>query len=501
MRRLLGEPEIPMPYRHPLIINLLKVFGKKTSRTGIVFGGLGCPNGCDFCCTSHFFERKHIRLLPTGADIHQVVERYHEVDPNLSILIIDEDFLLNRRRAMEFRDCVLKAGKQLSIFVFASIKAISQYTVTEILEMGIDGMWIGYEGTRSGYAKQSGRPVAEVFNELREHGITVLASMIVGFPYQTPEIIEEELTGLLALKPVFSQFLIYGPCPGTPFYEQVLREGTLIPEVANDKERFFRQGAGFHAMVQHPTMSSHEIETAQRRGFEEDFRRLGPSLYRTVERWFEGYLTLRESPNPFLRAKAAQYATHIRKAYPSFLAGRMFGPTRAVRHGIAELERRLHATLGGPTVKERLESVAAVGLAAWTGFTLRFGLFQHPRLVRETFRLAEARSGRTWARLVGRLSQEGTSVAVERRPASTVWVRVEGSLSGTAAESFATHLRAAMARKKERVVLDLGRVADLEEGAARHLAEELRSYSHRIRVVLPHVGEFAAIAAVFTSYR
>jgi len=501
MRRLLHEPEISMPYRHPLIINSLRVFGNKTSRTGIVFGGLGCPNGCDFCCTSHFYSRKHIRLLPTGADVHHVVERYLEVDPKLSILVLDEDFLLNRRRAMEFRDCVLEAGKQLSIFVFASIKALSQYTVTEILEMGIDGVWIGYEGTRSGYAKQSGRPVEEIFREFREHGITILASMIVGFPYQTPEIIEEELSGLLALKPVFTQFLIYGPCPGTPFYEQVVREGTLVPEVAHDKERFFRQGAGFHSMVRHPTMSGTEIETAQRRCFEEDFRRLGPSIYRTVERWLEGYLTLRASPNPFLRAKAEQYAANIRRSYPSFLAGRLFGPTRVVRHGIAELERRLHAALGSPTPKERIESMGAVALAAWTGLKLRVGLPQHPRLVRQTFRLTEAGSGRAWARLHGRISPEGTSVKVERRPASTVWVRVEGSLSGAVAERFATNLRAAMARKKERVVLDLGRVADIEESAAHRLAEGLRSYRHRIRVVLPRVGKVAAIAATFTSYR
>jgi len=74
--------------------------------------------------------------------------------------------------------------------------------------MGIDGMWIGYEGTRSGYEKQSGRPVAEVFTEFRDHGITILASMIVGFPYQNRGIIQEELNGLLSLKPAFSQFLV-----------------------------------------------------------------------------------------------------------------------------------------------------------------------------------------------------------------------------------------------------------------------------------------------------
>jgi hypothetical protein len=72
------------------------------------------------------------------------------------LLIIDEDFLLNKQRAMEFRECVKQSGKTLSIFAFSSVKALSQYKVEEILEMGIDGFWIGYEGTRSGYAKATG---------------------------------------------------------------------------------------------------------------------------------------------------------------------------------------------------------------------------------------------------------------------------------------------------------------------------------------------------------
>ena len=500
MRRLLGESEIPLPYRHPLIINRLRVFGKETSRTGIVFGGLGCPNGCDFCCTSHFFKRKHIRLLPTGADIYQVIERYLEADPRLSILILDEDFLLNRRRAMEFRECVLRGGKPLSIFVFASVRAVSRYTVTEILEMGIDGMWIGYEGTQSGYAKQAGRPVEEIFREFREHGITILASMIVGFPYQTPEIIEEELSGLLALRPVLTQFLIYGPCPGTPFYDQVIREGKLLPAVAENPELFYRRGSGFYAMVSHPSMTPGQIEAAQKRCFEEDFRRLGPVLYRSVDRWLDGYLKLRESPSAFLRAKAERIAGDLRKAYPVFLTGRLLGPTAEVRRWIGGLQQRLHAALGSPTWKERLQSVAAVGLAAWTGLTLRWGLFQHPPLVRHTFRMSDALCGRAWERLRSE-DAAGLSIQVERRPASTVWVLLEGRLTASAAGRFVADLRAALARRKDRVVLDLAGLASQEDGAVGELAAGLRGHRERIRIILPRIGEFAALAAIFRLYQ
>jgi radical SAM superfamily enzyme YgiQ (UPF0313 family) len=500
MRRLLGEPEIQKPYRHPLIINPLWVFGREASRTGIVFGGLGCPNGCDFCCTSHFFKRRHIRLLPTGADLYQVIERYLEVDPQLTILILDEDFLLNRRRAMEFREEVLRGGKPLSIFVFASVRAVSQYTVTEILEMGIDGMWIGYEGTRSGYAKQSGRPVEEIFREYREHGISILASMIVGFPYQTPEIIEEELSGLLALRPVLAQFLIYGPCPGTPFYDRVVREGTVLPEVAQDPELFYRRGSGFHAMVSHPSMTSDQIEGAQEFCYREDFRRLGPVLHRSVERWLEGYLRLRESPSAFLRAKAELIAADIRRAYPLFLVGRLFGPTAQVRSWIGGLQQRIHMALGSPTWKERLQSVAAVGLAFWTGLTLRLGLFQHPPLVRHTFRMSDARPGRPWGRL-RRDDPAGHSIQVERRPASTVWLLLEGRLTAAAAGRFVADLQAALARRKDRVVLDLARLAGMEDGAVNELVAGLAGYRDRIRIILPRVGEFAALAAIFPLYQ
>lgn len=501
MRRVLGEPEMGMPYGHPLTVSRLRVFGREASRTGMVFAGLGCPNGCDFCCTSYFFKRRHIRLLPTGRDIYRVIERYHEIEPGMSIVILDEDFLLNKRRALEFRDCVREGGKPLSIFVFASVRAISQFTVTQILEMGIDGLWIGYEGTRSGFAKQSGRPVDELFKELRAQGISVLASMIVGLPYQTPQIIDEELSGLLALKPDLTQFLIYGPTPGTPFFERVMREGLLHGELADDCEQYWRKCTGFAAMVTHPIMRPEEIEAAQARCFAEDFARLGPTIYRSLETRLLGYLQLKDSPSPLLRAKARCLAFDLRHAYPAFLAGRVFGPTHAIRGWIADLQTRIHRSLGPPTWTERLLSVAGLGMAAWTGLTLKLGLFQHPRLIRHTFRMPEASPvAGAWHRL-GQEAPARHQVEVELRPESTVWVRVKGDLALAGAEKLAAGLREALKRTEDRLILDLRRLLQAEPKAAERFAAGLKAYRDRIRVVMPLTGEMASLAALFSLYR
>ncbi len=403
-RRLLGESELPMPYKHPLTVSWLKIFGIKVSGTGKIFAGLGCPNGCDFCCTSHYFGRKHIKLLPTGQDIYAVAKRYLQLDPKLVFLILDEDFLLNKKRALEFRDCVVKGGNRLSIFVFSSIKAISQYTVEEILEMGIDGFWIGYEGTRSNYAKQQGRPVEEVVNEFRQHGITILTSMIVGFDYQSNEVIADELNGLMALKPALSQFLIYGPVPGTPFHDRIIKANRLQDAYATNKELFYLHSDGFQALIKHPAMSSSEIESAQRWCFDEDFQRLGPSIYRVLDTLFLGYSTLRDSPNPNLREKAAFYASELRKSYPVFLAGKLFGPNRTIRRWIAALERQIHARLGAPSLAQRLLSWVAVAAAMWTWLTLRIGFLQHPTLQRASYRMPT----RPWgpAELIAKFDEE-----------------------------------------------------------------------------------------------
>jgi len=507
-RRLLGEPEIPMPYKHPLIVSWLKIFGWKVSGTGKIFAGLGCPNGCDFCCTSHFFSRKHIKLLPTGRDIYAVAERYLDLDPSLVFLILDEDFLLNKKRAMEFRDCVIKSGKKLSIFAFSSIKAISQYTVEEILEMGIDGFWIGYEGTRSNYAKQQGRPIAEILTEFREHGITVLTSMIVGFDYQTPEIVAEELAGLMKVKPALAQFLIYGPVPGTPFHERVIKENLLQDIYTSDKDLFYRRADGFRTMMKHPTLAPEQIEEIQRWCFEQDFQRLGPSIYRVLEARLLGYQKLKNSPNPILRAKAEYYAAELRVAYPVFLAGRLLGPNGSVRRWIGDLEQRVHTTLGRPNTGERFKSVMAVGAALWTALTLKMNWFQHPKLIRTTYRLPSKRwsAFEAWEELHRKVTSPDFSIQVELQHAKQqVWLRLEGALSANNSEGLAHRLSESLARSKSRLVLDLNKLHWDKTTDLGPLREKLANYRSRIRVVLPKLSaahpELLLLAGMFQHYR
>ena len=387
LRRTLNESPLPMPYDHPLVINGLKVFSISLGNNGMIFGGLGCPNGCDFCCTSYFFKRKHVRLLPEGDDIFHVIQKYRRYDPNIKFTVLDEDFLLNQKRARRFLELVRASGETPpSMFVFSSIKALSQYDIHELLEMGITGVWIGYEAQRSGFAKQQGKPAQELFNEFREHGITILSSMIIGFDYQTPEVIHKELSDLLALQPTFAQFLIYFPSPGTPFYERVTQEKKLLEEYRNDNSLYLRKCTGFYGVVKHPSLTSQDLEDLQRECFRRDFHTLGPSVIRAVECWFLGYHKLIKEKSGLLRQRAEMYKKDILNALPVFLSARVLGPSEEARRRAKDLYEKITKTWKVNKPLNGIKSLAMLVMAVWTSLCLKMQWFQHPRLIRLEYR-------------------------------------------------------------------------------------------------------------------
>ncbi|MFA6031076.1 MAG: STAS domain-containing protein [Elusimicrobiota bacterium] len=504
MRELLGEPPRPMPFDHPTIVSKLRFFSLPASQTGMIFGGLGCPNGCDFCSTSHFFSRKHIPLLPTGADLYRVVRQYLEKDPSMQFTVLDEDFLLNKQRAMEFRERVIAGGVPLSIFAFASVKALSQYTTDELLEMGVDGVWVGYEGTRSNYEKQKGRPVEELIPELTRKGFTVLSSMIVGFDYQDRETVARELRGLMRLRPAYSQFLIYGPTPGTPFYKRIVEEKRLRPEMAADPEEYYRRCTGFTSMVTHPKLSAREIEDLQQWCYEQDFERLGPSVFRSVRTWLNGYLSQRVSASALLRAKAERNRAAVRFVYPIFLAGKLLGPNRRMRRWVAALERRCYEECGAPTLADRVRSVGALAMACWTALTLRIDWFQHPHLAPKRFRWTSRLE--ELMRFYGELRKDGAAaelrVRFERRTAE-LRVRLEGALDGKNAEAFGRRFDEALSRGREALVVNMEGLKFIDRKGAAAFTRAFRRYRRRVRVIPPAqlLQEHPDLRALFARFR
>lgn len=387
MRHFLDQPTLPTKtYNHPTIISKMRLFGVPISRTAMVFAGLGCPNGCDFCATSHFFKRQHIKLLPTGEAIFDFMAAQKAEDPNIEFSIIDEDFLLNQERARGFLRRCREENTSFSIFCFASAKALSQYSCDEILEMGIDGVWVGYEGKRSGYSKHAGIDVDELIRTLQDHGISVLTSMILGLPYQDEAIARQEFAGLQANRPALTQFMIYTPILGTPLYDHVVKEQLFRDEFQNDRDRYYRTSTGFTSLIRHPRFEREQLEALQEEFYRSDFRSLGPSVLRVVDVKLAGWRAYRDSSNPLLRLKAEEFRAKLAMCL-AILPVAVLGPGIKLRNRLHYLDmiRQILKEVPWLSRANLLLAPMVAASAIVTGLAQRLRLSDHPFTRRRSY--------------------------------------------------------------------------------------------------------------------
>ena len=386
MRRLLGEKD-DRPVRHPYApIESPRVFSYPlNTKVAHITGGLGCPNGCDFCCTSHFFNRKYIPFVKSGRELYETIllmaQKAKDAGDDLSgFIIIDEDFFIHAKRAREFLASVREGGKPLSIMGFGSVKGLSQFTADEIAEMGFDILWTAFEGSGSGYEKLKGQDLGALYQDLRSRGVSILTSMIIGFPFQDRSRVLEDFRKLMELRPALWQILIYFAFPGTPLHRQVLAEGRYLPGCQEKPD--YRTFDGFSMHFKHEHFTPKELESLQRELYRKAFELLGPSLIRVVRTWFEGYLNLKNSPNPLLRGRAERMRNYVRSALPGLYPAILFGPNAYRRNKAREFLKDLEKELGPVSPKEHLLGWATVPFSAWTWLAERLNAFQQPRLLR-----------------------------------------------------------------------------------------------------------------------
>jgi hypothetical protein len=226
----------------------------------------------------------------------------------------------------------------------------------------------------------------------------------------------------------------------------------------------------------------------QRWCFDQDFQRLGPSIFRVLEARLLGYQRLKHSSNGSLRQRAEYYATELRAAYPVFLAGRLLGPNASIRRWIGELEQRLHTELGPPSFSAQAKSILAVGAALWTGLTLKLNLFQHPKLTRTAYRMPHPSwsAHEVWENILPKVPAPGFSVQVDVQHApQQVWMRLEGAPSLQEAEGLGQRIRESLARSKARLTLDMKNLQWDKINHLEPLREKLAAYGSRIELVLP----------------
>ncbi|MBZ5581841.1 MAG: cobalamin-dependent protein [Acidobacteriia bacterium] len=321
MRQYLGE-DPAAPIRHPALSSGfdLRVMGVKipdgADTSATIIASMGCPMGCNFCATSAFFggKGKMLNLYSSGEELFRVMEEAEASRNVKSFFIMDENFLLQRKRAMELLALMRAAGKSWAFNIFSSANAIRKYSYEELVELGISSIWLGLESAQAGYAKLDGADTLQMARELRQHGIILLGSTILGLEHHTPENIAEEIGRAIAHETDLHQFMLYTPVPGTPLYHEMEDQGRLLGEVdladIHGQDRFnFR----------HAAISREESRRFLDSAFQWDFERNGPSLFRICRTTFQGWKRYKNHPDRRVRERFHRETRMLRHAYTGVL--------------------------------------------------------------------------------------------------------------------------------------------------------------------------------------
>lgn len=341
MRRYLGEDERD-PIRHPMIASGfghrmmgLKLPSSIGSTAATVIPSVGCPLGCNFCTTSAFFGGKgnFHNFFETGEELFQVMSEMESTLHLHSFFVMDENFLLNRKRAMQLLEQMKEHGKSWDLYVFSSANAIRKYQMEELVDLGVTWIWMGLESHQSGYAKLDGSDTLQLTRELRQHGIRVLGSTIVGMEHHTPENIGTEINHAISHDTDFHQFMLYTPLPGTPLYARMGKEGRLIDVDLADVHGQYK----FNWI--HPAISRDESKQFLDWAFLKDYEDNGPSLYRICRTMLLGWRRYKTHPEARVRKRFERDARALRMVY----SGLLWAMERSLTPTNAAVSLRIHA--------------------------------------------------------------------------------------------------------------------------------------------------------------
>ena len=369
MRRYLGE-DVTAPIKHPAIVSGIQTRAmgmrlpeRRGSTAATIIPSVGCPMGCSFCTTSSFFGGKgnFYNFYETGDELFDIMEGFETTLGVQTFFIMDENFLLHRKRALQLLERMKAGGKSWGMAVFASANAIKAYSMEELVELGVSWVWMGLESPHSVYTKLKGTDTRELTHEMRSHGIRVQGSTIIGLEHHTPANITGEIEHACSHETDFHQFMLYTPVPGTPLYREMKEQGRMLDFV--DLADIHGQ---FKFNFQHAAISREDSKRFLDWAFLHDFECNGPSLYRMCQTMLQGWRRYRDYPDPRVRERFAREMQKLRTGYSAALWA-MEHQFRSVNRTVSEKMKALRKDVESESgIVARLSSRALGPLLLWT---------------------------------------------------------------------------------------------------------------------------------------
>ncbi len=353
MRRFLGE-DAGQPLRHPKVLanigtRILGVTLKNHpgDHSATLIPSAGCPMGCNFCSTSAMFggKGKYVKFFETGNQLFDVMCQLEESLNTQAFFVMDENFLVDKPRALQLLELMKHHGKAWSMYVFSSANVLQKYTMQELVELGVSWVWMGLEGKNSQYKKLAGTDTVSLVKELQAHGIRVLGSTIIGLEEHTPENIDDAIDHAVGHGTEFHQFMLYTPIPGTPLFAEHSKNDTLLrPDEISIADIHGQLKFNFH----HPHIKDGQETEFLLRAFHKDFEVNGPSVVRIIRTNLRAWQRYHNHGDERVRTRFANEAANLPVNYAGVLwaTREAYPDDPALKAEITDLLEQIHELFG-----------------------------------------------------------------------------------------------------------------------------------------------------------
>jgi radical SAM superfamily enzyme YgiQ (UPF0313 family) len=227
--------ELPRPAYHHFPLEKYKLFGRRILP---IITSRGCPSQCSFCTTSRIFGKAFRARSPKNVvDELEWLRDEHEAD---AFSFYDDTFTLNKNRALKICEEIKNRKIKLPWDCQTRVSTVSKEMLTKMREANCQQVFFGVE---SGCQKilnavNKGTTVEQnkaAIKLAKESGLFVAVSVMVGYPGETPEMLNQTIDLLKEAEPDDAYICVATPYPGTELRNLIEKMGWKI---SNDWKRY-----------------------------------------------------------------------------------------------------------------------------------------------------------------------------------------------------------------------------------------------------------------------
>lgn len=221
--------ELPFPALNLLPMKKYRLLDMDTHMTTMITTR-GCPMQCSFCSSAAMHGKKiRERSVENIVDEIEYLKTNYDID---TIAFMDDTFTLKKRKVIAICDEILKRNIEIMWGCTSRVDTLDEKLLKKMKEAGCITIFIGVESADQQQLDNmcKNTTIAKIENAFKiahKLKIRTIASVALGMPGDTKEIMNKTVKFVHKLKPNYAIYSLATPYPGTRFYKEAFEKNLI----------------------------------------------------------------------------------------------------------------------------------------------------------------------------------------------------------------------------------------------------------------------------------